>query len=231
MFEPEKTQTTSKGENRPRIEFKGYRSGLILIIPEEGPFDRYLKELSEHLQKANSFFKGAKISLQLGKRMLSKDEETSLGQLFEANGLIFQRGGGEFKTTAKKVRGVAAGFIPSVTLDRTLRSGEKAEYDGNIVIYGDVNPGAEVIAGGDIIVLGRLRGTAHAGAAGDVKARVLALQLNPVQLRIAGLITRDADRSKGLKFNGPEVARIKDGSIIVEKMRFKEVNLFSRGGR
>jgi septum site-determining protein MinC len=73
----------------------------------------------------------------------------------------------------------------------TLRGGQALQQLGNIVVVGDVNPGAELVASGDILVFGALRGTAHAGAQGDVNARVAALELAPTQLRIATFIASD----------------------------------------
>jgi len=70
----------------------------------------------------------------------------------------------------------------------TLRGGQALHNLGNIVVIGDVNPGAELIASGDIVVFGALRGVAHAGAQGDAGARVIALELAPTQLRIATMI-------------------------------------------
>ncbi len=69
-----------------------------------------------------------------------------------------------------------------------LRSGGRVIFEGNVVVMGDVNPGAEIVAGGSVIVWGRLRGVVHAGAQGDEKAVVCALELAPTQLRIAGEI-------------------------------------------
>ncbi|HIW47696.1 MAG TPA: septum site-determining protein MinC [Firmicutes bacterium] len=96
-----------------------------------------------------------------------------------------------------------------------LRSGMSLEYDGTIVILGDVNPGAQVKATGNIIVLGALKGVAHAGSSGEPEAYVFALNMNPVQLRIGDLITRfpDGERSKSLK--NPEYAYAEDGVVYV----------------
>ena len=77
----------------------------------------------------------------------------------------------------------------------TLRGGQVLHHNGNIVVVGDVNPGAELIATGDIVVFGRLGGIAHAGAQGDESARVYALDLAPTQLRIATFIAADARAS------------------------------------
>jgi septum site-determining protein MinC len=77
----------------------------------------------------------------------------------------------------------------------TLRGGQSLANVGHIVIVGDVNPGAELVAGGDIVVFGALRGVAHAGAQGDRSARVYALVLEPTQLRIATTIAAGAERT------------------------------------
>lgn len=103
----------------------------------------------------------------------------------------------------------------TLLIKRTLRSGQSVAYDGNVVIRGDVNAGALVTCSGDIIVLGALRGVAHAGAEGDTEAVVIAFRLEPTQLRIAGHISRAPD-GEYTRPMGPEVARVKEGSIQVE---------------
>jgi septum site-determining protein MinC len=97
---------------------------------------------------------------------------------------------------------------------RTLRSGQSLRHPGSIAVIGDVNPGAEVIAGGDVVVWGKLRGTVHAGALGDEGAIVCALDLAPTQLRIGGRITRSPDDRR--RKPAPEIARVRDGQIIAE---------------
>ncbi|HEY4441762.1 MAG TPA: septum site-determining protein MinC [Candidatus Elarobacter sp.] len=102
----------------------------------------------------------------------------------------------------------------------TLRGGQALHNLGNLVVIGDVNPGAELVASGDIVVFGALRGVAHAGAQGDRGARVIALELSPTQLRIATVIaTSGDDRAK----RGPEHASIVDERIVV--VPFAEADL------
>ncbi|MEY3929804.1 MAG: hypothetical protein RLZZ516_1514 [Cyanobacteriota bacterium] len=72
----------------------------------------------------------------------------------------------------------------------TLRAGDHVQVEGSLLVLGDVNPGARVSAGGDVRIWGRLRGVAHAGYRGDRTARIVALQLRPVQLRIAAAVAR-----------------------------------------
>jgi septum site-determining protein MinC len=102
----------------------------------------------------------------------------------------------------------------------TLRGGQALHNLGNLVVVGDVNPGAELVASGDIVVFGALRGVAHAGAQGDRGARVIALELAPTQLRIATAI---ATSDSGGKPRGPEHASIVDDRIVV--VPFTEADL------
>jgi septum site-determining protein MinC len=101
----------------------------------------------------------------------------------------------------------------AVMIHRTMRSGFKVAYQGHVVVLGDVNPGAEIVASGCVVVWGRLRGTVHAGAEGDETAVICALDLSPMQLRIASHVaTAPQDNDKPQ----PEVASIKDDQIIAE---------------
>ena len=102
-----------------------------------------------------------------------------------------------------------------------LRSGVKITHQGSIVIQGDVNPGAEIIAGGSIIVWGRLRGIVHAGVDGDENMQVCALEMAPTQLRIADKI---AVSPKKAKTSFPEVARLIDGHIIAEPWHHNRID-------
>ncbi len=100
----------------------------------------------------------------------------------------------------------------------TLRSGGRIESDADIVLLGDANPGSELSAGGQIVVMGALRGFAHAGKNGDDNCFVVALRLQPTQLRIGNHITRPPDEGA----DGPdyaEIALVRDGQIIIEPYR------------
>jgi septum site-determining protein MinC len=100
---------------------------------------------------------------------------------------------------------------------RTLRSGQSLRHPGHIVVIGDVNPGAEVMAGGDIVVWGRVRGIVHAGALGDEGAMICALDLAPTQLRIAGHIARSPEDKR--RKPTPEMASVRDGRIVAVPWR------------
>jgi septum site-determining protein MinC len=105
-------------------------------------------------------------------------------------------------------------------IKQTLRSGQKLEHNGNIVIIGDCKPGSEIIASGDITIWGILGGIAHAGSKGDYNSKIRAFRINAIQLRIADLLARKPDSSEMEKINKnnaftPEEAKITDGEIVI----------------
>jgi septum site-determining protein MinC len=113
--------------------------------------------------------------------------------------------------------------LPTLYLRKTIRSGQSISSDGNIIVIGDVNPGAEIIAKGDITVWGILGGIAHAGADGNNFARIRALKLNPVQIRIGEIFARRPDTvnlpyiQKSSEYI-PEEAFAYKGSIVIKKI-------------
>ena len=107
----------------------------------------------------------------------------------------------------------------------TVRGGQALHHVGNIVVVGDVNPGAELVATGEILIFGRLAGVAHAGAQGDETARVYALDLDATQLRIATFIATDAEDAT--RASRPEAALVRGGQIVV--VSFDQLDQVERG--
>ena len=113
--------------------------------------------------------------------------------------------------------------LPTLYLRKTIRSGQSISSDGNLIVIGDVNPGAEIIAKGDITVWGILGGIAHAGSEGNNYARIRALKLNPVQIRIGEVFARRPDTvnlpyiQKSCEYT-PEEAFTYKGSIVIRKI-------------
>lgn len=154
---------------------------------------------------------------------------SDFSEVAEAGGLILN---GESKYVMMDTTGILSEeqkkddenpeSLPTLYLNRTLRSGQTLSYDGNIFIVGDAHPGSEIIAKGDITVWGILGGIAHAGAQGNINAKVRALKLNAIQLRIAGLYARRNDTynvpfvQKSNEFT-PEVAVLENNSIVIYK--------------
>jgi septum site-determining protein MinC len=113
-------------------------------------------------------------------------------------------------------------------LQTTVRSGVDIRHPGMIVILGDTNPGSALIADGDIIVWGRLRGMAHAGCQGDRTCRIMALQMQPTQLRIADLVARPPDAPPAEYW--PEVAYVGNDAIRIARAQDFARTQLSPGG-
>ena len=121
-----------------------------------------------------------------------------------------------------KIPDGAASLVEPLYLQTTLRSGSEIRHPGAVVVVGDLNPGSAVIADGDIVVWGRLRGIAHAGANGDLKARIMALQMEPTQLRIATQVARAPSKKPNQLY--PEVAYIApEGIRIMQAAEFAKL--------
>lgn len=103
----------------------------------------------------------------------------------------------------------------TLSVHRTLRSGAIVRFEGDITLFGDANPGSQLVATGNIVVLGSMKGMAHAGAGGDERGFVFALDLRPTQIRIAHRIATDAAR----RSDGPTVAVLRDDTIVIEPYR------------
>lgn len=200
------------------VTIKGSKSGIIIYI-NSNDFQIVKKDIIDKIERGRKFFLGSNILLTNGEANLANDDLMliidDLKRKFNISADIKKEPEIEESKEKEKIfQGIYEGrtkFYRS-----TIRSGQRVNYNGNIIIIGDVNSGAEVIASGNIIVLGVLRGIAHAGANGNKKAIVAAYALRPTQLRIATLITRAPDDQQYTKTNIPEVAKIKDETIMIE---------------
>ena len=103
-----------------------------------------------------------------------------------------------------------------------LRSGQVLEFEQSVIVIGDVNPGASIISKGNIIILGSLRGTAFAGAAGKKNAFIVAMDMQPMQLRIADVFARASD--KGKEAAAPRIAFVEDENIYIEPLNKSVLN-------
>lgn len=200
------------------IEFKGTKDGLIIYLNEASEFENIKEQLIEKLEKTKNFFKGARVAAIQGKSLSKNEEDEIIDIINNQFGMIMvEKEINRTEIESIEENKVFDGLEVGITkfIKNTLRSGAKVEFEGNVVIMGDVNPGAEVKAYGNIIVIGTLRGMAHAGANGNDKAFVTALKLIPTQLRIATYIARSPD-SSFYKPKYPEIALVKNNMIIIE---------------
>ena len=198
-----------------RILIKGNKEGLNAVINTNmfKDFDDLLEALVDKLSKGRKFYKDCtlKVTTEL-KYINDRDMRRLKDVLFEEfliKDCIFED---KDDKTSKVFNGIYEGRTKFIR--KTVRSGQCINYPGNVVIIGDVNSGSEICAGGNIIVLGTLRGNVHAGFTGNDKAIIAAFSLQPEILRITDIVTRSPE--DGIRPKYPEVARIKDDEIIVE---------------
>lgn len=251
------------------VEVKGWRHGLVIVIPPDGEWNEVIERVHEKLDeaRARSFWRGSQTTFDCGSRNVTADELKALADrvrrgfglipasvlslqaetrtVAEAMGLEVYE---ELPTFKKPARENGAEAEPEKPIEKpaekpvekpaevpapepvraalpinnalylvgTVRSGQRITHDTHVVICGDVNAGAEVMAGGDVVVIGTLRGLAHAGCYGDENARIVAGSLRPPQLRIATKIARSPEESDSKNHSTrPEVAKIVGGEIGV----------------
>jgi septum site-determining protein MinC len=188
------------------------------------PLPQILVELEEHLQQSPKFFAGAQVFLEVSSRPVLQQDMEQLGVVLSRygvtlHGVVPASEGAERRPQAPPRAVVMPPMAETHRLlhieRRTVRSGDKVASEGHILILGDVNPGAEVIAGYNIFVWGSLRGSAYAGVPDHEDAVIAALHLAPIQLRIAGYIARAPEARPNAMWT-PELARIEQQVIVVE---------------
>lgn len=212
------------------VQIKGIREGLLVSLGDAG-WPVLQRALMERIEQQPSFFQGARLALDVGNQVLHVAELTTLRDQLSERGIILWAVLSESPATEStaQILGLATrihkprpqelqaakGIDDETALwvNKTLRSGMRIEFASHVVVFGDVNMGAEVVAGGSVIVWGRLRGVVHAGAQGNRDAVVCALDLSPTQLRIADEIAVSPARGDTPQ---PEIVRLKDGRLQAE---------------
>lgn len=221
--------------NENSVTFKGTVNGLTIILREDATFDEVVSSMRYKISTAGKFFKGAKLAVKYRGRILNEIEKTELFNLLvrESGAEIISfdedlesnsnNGTSEAKAPDRNNQIKKYMFFKGIDEGTTkfyrgtVRSGQRIAFDGNLVILGDVNPGAVIEATGNVVVMGLLRGVVHAGSDGNKEAIVAALGLYPTQLRIADIITRSPDESgAGINLT-PELAYIKNDTLYVER--------------
>ncbi len=218
-------------ETQSLIQIKGIRDGLLITL-EGAAWADLSTAFIKNVEERSTFFQGARIVLNVGENELRVAELSTVRDQLSERGITLWAVLSESPVTIATAQnlGLATRISKPHQVDKIepvevlpgsgakwvkgpLRSGGRILFEGNVIVMGDVNPGAEIVASGSVIVWGRLRGVVHAGADGDEKAVVCALEMIPTQLRIAGEI---AVSPKKLGKSLPEVACLKDGQLIAE---------------
>lgn len=213
-------------ETHSIIQIKGLRDGLLVSL-DDATWEEQRAALITQVDAQPSFFQGARLALDVATQVLHVNDLVELRDQLSERGIALWAVISESPTTENTAQllGLATrvskprpeesrqftvedlGEETALFLNRTLRSGTRIEFAGHVVVLGDVNPGAEIIADGNVIIWGRLRGMVHAGSKGNRAAVICALELSPTQLRIAEEVSGVL---KPLDSPRPERARIND---------------------
>ena len=230
------------------VTIKGTKSGIILVLDKDVSFAELRSEIAVKFQEAANFLGKNKMGLIIRGRRLSDNEQAEVVDIITNNSnltitcIIDEESASErlfnVESKEKELEEKSAVFNEQAAAQVTslpdnsaliysgnLRSGQDISCEQSIVILGDVKPGGSVTSYGSIFILGELRGNAFAGAGGDQNAIIMALKLDPLQVRIADAIAISPDAEKGPKLrlrkkkiitseNEPEVAYIENGHII-----------------
>jgi septum site-determining protein MinC len=223
-------------EEKPAIRIKGSGNGLLITADATIPAANLTAELDDRLKRFNNLDENVPVTLDLG----DKDKD---GSLFKTLSTFLKKNFGIDVVSKPAIRQPLTKLAdlpkkPHITplegdlnvyransqlLAGRVRSGQKIYTHTHLIILGDVNPGAEVSAGGDIIVLGSLRGTALAGQPNNDESVIIALDFRPTQIQIAGHVAAGQTSSPS---NCVEIASVEPDGIVVYS--YSEVNIFGK---
>lgn len=229
-------------ENRPElVQIKGIKEGLLVTLGD-GSWPDLEELLVNKIEEKKAFFQGARMALDVGEHELKAADIGILRDKLSERGVALWA----IVSTSPVTKEVSKtfGLITSVTnprveiinetalhfdttlsgekaimIPKTMRSGFQVAFPGHVVVIGDVNPGAEIIASGSIVVWGWLRGNVHAGAEGNDKSIICALRMDPLQLRIASIVSDHPERKGKPR---PEMAHIINNKIMTDEWIEKE---------
>lgn len=203
------------------VTIKGLKYGLQLTFANGASFDDVRANLLDKLQSGDGFFiRGTTVFVPKG--YFAEEQNEVLRRMFHRHGMLFSTElkrpnlappSRDEKSSARKSAAVDETQKMTV-INHTVRGGQEVKVNCSVLICGNVNPGAQIIAGGSIDVRGTCRGFVHAGAFGDKTAFVVADRLMPAQIRIADLVARAPDEPE--QVSRAERAMIKDNMIIFE---------------
>ncbi|WP_019120150.1 septum site-determining protein MinC [Brevibacillus massiliensis] len=206
---------------KSKVTIKGTKNGLVFFMDDTCSFEELVADLREKIEHSHQQILSGpliRVTVKLGKRYCTPEEQELLTQIIRQRGnLVIHLIDAD---VISKEEAFAERLKSTFTIEtRTVRSGQVLEFDGDILLLGDVNPSGVVKCTGSIFVLGSLRGVAHAGCSGDREAIIAASVMNPTQLRIGEVISRPGE--EWAKTTGSaEFAYLEDDKMLVAKMNY-----------
>ncbi|MDE6852015.1 MAG: septum site-determining protein MinC [Lachnospiraceae bacterium] len=210
---------------KEKVVIKGTKSGIILVLDADVSYEELKKGVAEKFEKSAGFLGEAEKAIAFQGRELTDEQKIELIDIIQEHCKLsiicileedakleeaFQK---SMEQTLAEVDCSTGQFFKG-----NLRSGQVLDVETSIIIIGDVKAGAKVISKGNVIILGALRGNVYAGSDGNVDAFVVALDMDPVQIRIADTIARSPDHPQKKKVKETKIAYWDSGNIYIEPL-------------
>ncbi|GKU81433.1 septum site-determining protein MinC [Niallia sp. NCCP-28] len=203
------------------VTIKGTKSGLSLHLNDNCSYDELKRELQSRLNESSNMHEDKQdihVNVELGNRYVTDDQKQELIELIQTKrNLSVHAIKSNIITRQEAAEWVKEKEIVSVT--SIIRSGQILEVPGDLLLIGDVNPGGKVVAGGNIFIMGKLKGIAHAGFNGNDRAIVAASVMRPTQLRISSLINRAPDQYPDAEKREMECAYVDNSVIMIDRLQ------------
>lgn len=217
------------------VVIKGNKYGIIVMLDKNISYEQLKKDIAEKFKESSKFLGNSSMGITFEGRFLDNDQLQEVLQIIEDNSELNivcvvdndkEREEYFKKSVDEHLNDLASN--QGQFYRGTLRSGQVIESEGSIVILGDVNPGAKIISSGNVVILGSLKGTVYAGVTGDSSSFVVALEMQPMQIRIGDYIARasdDAGQKKNRKVKAEtKIAFVEDGNIYIEPLNKEVLN-------
>jgi len=211
------------------VKIRGSKHGISLKIDINASFEDIKKDTASEFKDAEKFLGEEKLAIAFEGKYLTEQQQEELIDIIHQNCnvhivCIMDQSPEQEKKFQKSVQETLMEFDVSTGqfYKGHLRSGQVLEFEQSVIIIGDVNPGASIISKGNIIILGSLRGTAYAGASGKKNCFIVAMDMQPIQLRIADVFARSADNGKVAA--EPRIAFVENENIYIEPLNKSVLN-------
>ncbi len=212
------------------VKIRGSRHGINVKLDNGASYEEIRNDIATEFKGAEKFLGEEKLAISFEGRYLTEQQQEELVDIIHQNCnvhivCIMDKNSEQEKRFQKTVEETMMEFDASTGqfYKGQLRSGQVLEFEQSVIVIGDVNPGASIISKGNIIILGSLRGTAYAGASGRKNSFIVAMDMQPIQLRIADVFaTRASDSAKGPA--EPRIAYVEDENIYIEPLTKSVLN-------
>lgn len=209
------------------VVIKGSKSGIILVLSPDASYETLKKDVAGKFQASASFWGEASKAISFKGYELSDEQKNEIIDIIQNNCQLsivcimeddpliesaFRKSIEDHAIKEKDISNTGQFYKGN------LRSGQVLDVETSIIIIGDIKPGAKVISKGNVIILGSLKGNVYAGASGNPNAFVVALDMHPVQIRIADTIARSPDNPGKSVKHETKIAFLDDGNIYIEPL-------------